>query len=236
MNLFEASASLCRPLLTGHLWSAARCVISSFPWHPLWTQSLNPSLRGVRGQDFYATPPSTKPTPSPTQSPASTEEQTFIVVSAGGECGCVNPLVPLHAALASSHTYLLGLVEESHCAADCQTKVMKPRTPSSRPSPAPKMISHHCPFLFHYCQINMKYGHPVLLAQTMAGSSSQSGDANHWLQALWRQIEVNDLLANQRGHSECIFVFMWRKQGILIIFLKGTMKKKKQGCHDCYRG
>lgn len=38
------------------------------------------------------------PTPS-----ASMEEQNFVVVCAGGECGCVNPLVPVHAALVGTY-------------------------------------------------------------------------------------------------------------------------------------
>ncbi len=56
---------------------------------------LNLSPRGVRGCGFDATPPTTKHNP-PTQ--ARMEEQTFIVVAAGGEQGCVNPLVPVRAA------------------------------------------------------------------------------------------------------------------------------------------
>lgn len=47
-----------------------------------------------------------------------------------------------------------------------------------------------------------------MLVQTSAIVSSQSGDANHWLQALHRQIGVNDLLESQRGKTVFLYVCM----------------------------
>lgn len=61
--------------------------------------------------------------------------------------------------------------------------------------PLPPQIVIHCwQILFKCCWIYMMDGQIALLVQTSAIPSSQSGDANHWLQALHRQIGVNDLL------------------------------------------
>lgn len=57
-----------------------------------------PPLQGSQGSWFWCyTPLHNKGNPTPFPS-ASMKEQTLIVVSAGGECGCVNPLVPVQAA------------------------------------------------------------------------------------------------------------------------------------------
>lgn len=58
----------------------------------------------------------------------------------------------------------------------------------------------------------MRDGYAALLVQTLAIQYSQSGDANYWLQAMQRQIEVNDLLESQRGHCGHIFLCLCMTQ------------------------
>lgn len=68
------------------------------------------------------------------------------------------------------------------------TKIMSQRKctgiPNNHKPPAQWIVIQCCHILFKCCYISMRDGHAALLVQTSAIPSSQSGDANHWLQAL----------------------------------------------------
>ena len=74
------------------------------------TPSVNPKLKpfpeGSQESSFLMLQLHNKGNPT-SPPPASMEEQTFIVVSAGGEVGCVNLLAPVHAALVRGHIHLI---------------------------------------------------------------------------------------------------------------------------------
>lgn len=80
--------------------------------------SAKPFLRRVRCREFDATPPwQRKHNPL-----VRMEEQTYIVVSAGGECASMNPHVPVHVVLVSGHMHSIWPAKGSYSAADLHTK------------------------------------------------------------------------------------------------------------------
>lgn len=191
------------------------------------TPSMNPSpnlsLRSVRGRGFDATsPPTTKHCHKSTSltlispllpllsSQLAWKSRLSLLCFAGGECGCVNPLVPLHTAF--SGLIHFKLPAEDSCRGAPNGSQTPPRHHGSL-----SLVVQSC------WNVVVSAGGMDIWAQASASASSQSGDANYWLRAQQRQIGVNDLLESQRGHTRARTA--------------QTRTKRWRGRHhECHRG